>query len=177
VVNKRCIKRFALCCRTVVLSVSLSVTLVYCGQTVGRIKMKLGREIDLGPGHIVLDGNPAPPPRKGHSSPRLFGQCLLWSNGRQSHLLLSSCLVLKYSSHFSYSAVGECSVFQSLFVSIQLSFSSVFAVISFTSQPASVKSACSVARRLSSSSSVLCSFLNSLIKSLLVHLSISQPCI
>jgi len=38
---------------------------VYCGQTVGRIKMKLGTEVSLGPGHIVLDGDPAPP--KGHS--------------------------------------------------------------------------------------------------------------
>jgi len=40
----------------------LSVTLVYCGQTVGRIKMKLGMQVDLGPGHIVLYGDPAPPP-------------------------------------------------------------------------------------------------------------------
>ena len=37
-----------------VLSV-LSVTLVYCGQTVGWIKMKLGMPVGLGPGHIVLD--------------------------------------------------------------------------------------------------------------------------
>ena len=44
----------------------LSVTLVYCGQTVGRIKMKLGMQVGLVPGHIVLDGNPAPSP-KGHS--------------------------------------------------------------------------------------------------------------
>jgi len=39
------VKRFALCYPTVVLSVcpiSLCVTLVYCGQTVGCIKMKLG---------------------------------------------------------------------------------------------------------------------------------------
>ena len=43
-----CKKRFALCCRTVVLSV-MSVTLLYCGQTVGWIKMKLGMEIGLGP--------------------------------------------------------------------------------------------------------------------------------
>jgi len=49
------------------LSVCLSLTLVYCGQTVGWIKMKLGTEVDLGPGHIVLDGDPAPP--KGHSYP------------------------------------------------------------------------------------------------------------
>ena len=27
--------------------------------------MPLGIEVDLGPGHIVLDGDPAPPPSKG----------------------------------------------------------------------------------------------------------------
>jgi len=37
----------------------VSVSFVYCGQTVGWIKMKLGMEIGLGPGHIVLDGDPA----------------------------------------------------------------------------------------------------------------------
>ena len=46
----------------------LSVTLVYCGKTVGWIKMKLGMQVGLDPGHIVLDGDPAPPPQKrGHS--------------------------------------------------------------------------------------------------------------
>ena len=62
--NFRCfwqpfVKRFALCYRTVVLSAlsSLFVTLVYCGQTVAWIKMKLGTEVDRGPGHIVLDGD------------------------------------------------------------------------------------------------------------------------
>ena len=50
----------------VCLSVCLSVTLVYCGQTVGWIKMKLGMEVGLGPVHTVLDGDPAPP-NKGHS--------------------------------------------------------------------------------------------------------------
>ena len=29
--------------------------------------MKLRKQVGLGPGHIVLDGNPAPPPLKGHS--------------------------------------------------------------------------------------------------------------
>jgi len=43
----------------------LSVTLAYCGQTVERIKMKLGMEVDLGPGHMVLDGDPAPLPKRG----------------------------------------------------------------------------------------------------------------
>ena len=46
----------ALCYVTVLLSV-LSVTLMYCGQTVGCIKMKLGMEAGLSPGHIVLDGD------------------------------------------------------------------------------------------------------------------------
>ena len=31
-------------------------------------------------GHIVLDGDPAPPPPKGHSPP-IFGPYLLWPNG------------------------------------------------------------------------------------------------
>jgi len=62
-----------------VLSVCLSVTLVYCAQTVGWIKMKLGMEVGLGPGDIVLDGGPAPP-QKGHTHP-IFGPCLLSPNG------------------------------------------------------------------------------------------------
>ena len=41
----------------------LSVTFVHCGQTVGRIKMKLGMQVSLGPGYIVLDEDPAPPPQ------------------------------------------------------------------------------------------------------------------
>ena len=47
----------------------LSVTFVHCGQTVGRIKMKLGKhwQVGLGRGHIVLDGDPASPPTTGHS--------------------------------------------------------------------------------------------------------------
>ena len=47
--------------------ICLSVTLVHCGQTVGWIKMKLAMQTDLGPGHILLDGDPAP--------------SLLWPNG------------------------------------------------------------------------------------------------
>ena len=38
---------------------------VYCGQTVGRIKTKLGMQVALDPGNIVLDGDPAPFPQKG----------------------------------------------------------------------------------------------------------------
>jgi len=59
------VKRFALCYWSVVLSVCLSVTFVHCGQTVGRIKMKLGMQIGLGPGDFVLDGDPAASPQRG----------------------------------------------------------------------------------------------------------------
>jgi len=38
-----------------------------CVQTVGRIKMKLGMRVGLGSGHTVLDGDPGPPPPKGHN--------------------------------------------------------------------------------------------------------------
>ena len=48
-----------------VLSVCLSVTFMHCGQTVGQIKTKLGTQVGLGPGHIVLDGDPAPPTQRG----------------------------------------------------------------------------------------------------------------
>jgi len=36
----------------------------HCSQTVGGIKMPLGTEVGLSPGHIVLDGDPAPSPLK-----------------------------------------------------------------------------------------------------------------
>jgi len=51
-------------CLSVCLS-CLSVTLVCGGQTVGWIKMKLDMQVGLGPGHTVLDGDPASPPQKG----------------------------------------------------------------------------------------------------------------
>jgi len=80
------VKRFALCYQTVfclsVLSVCLSVTLVYCGQMVGWIKMKLDMQVGLGPGHIVLDGDPAElPSTKRGRRPPVFCAYLLWPNG------------------------------------------------------------------------------------------------
>ena len=42
--------------------------------------MKLGTQVGLGPGHIVLDGDPAPPLPKGKSPP-IFGPYLLRPNG------------------------------------------------------------------------------------------------
>jgi len=42
----------------------------------GWIKVALGVEVGLGPGHIVLDGNPVPLPKKG-TEPPIFHPCLL----------------------------------------------------------------------------------------------------
>jgi len=65
--------RFALCCGNVVMSVlSVCITLVYYGQTVGWIRIPLGTEVGLGPGDVVLDRDPDTTRGKGHSSPRLF---------------------------------------------------------------------------------------------------------
>ena len=35
------------------------VAYIYCGQTAGWMKTPLGTEVDIGAGHIVLDGFPA----------------------------------------------------------------------------------------------------------------------
>jgi len=63
---------------------------VYCGQMAGWMKTPLGTEVDLGPGHIVLEGSQLP--RKGHCSPSpLFLAHVYCGHGRPSQLLLSSC--------------------------------------------------------------------------------------
>jgi len=71
------------------LSVCLSVTLVYYGQTVGWLTMKLGMQVGLGPGHIVLDGDPAPLPKKGTEPPnfRPISIVAKWLDGPRCHLL------------------------------------------------------------------------------------------
>jgi len=48
---------------------------VCCGQTAGRINMKLGMEVGFGPGHILLET-----PKVGHTRP-ISGLYVLWSNG------------------------------------------------------------------------------------------------
>ena len=42
--------------------------------------MPLGVEVGLGPGHIVLDGDPASVPKNGTEAP-IFGPSLLWPKG------------------------------------------------------------------------------------------------
>ena len=63
--------------------VYLSVTLVYCGQMLGWVKMPLGMEVGLGhvgPGPIVLAGTQLPPNKGAQQLPTL-GPCLLWPDG------------------------------------------------------------------------------------------------
>ena len=56
----------------------------------GWIKMSPGTEVGLGPGHIVLDEDPVPPPpKKGAHQPLLFSLCLLWPDSGPSQQLLS----------------------------------------------------------------------------------------
>jgi len=72
------------------LSVSLSVTLVYCGQMVGWIKMPLGMEVGLGRRHTVLDGDPAPPKGAQQSPPHFSAH--VYCGETVAHLnMLSSC--------------------------------------------------------------------------------------
>jgi len=49
---------------------------IYCGQKPAWIKMPLGMEVGLGPGHIVLDGTQLPLLQKG-AEPPIFNPCLL----------------------------------------------------------------------------------------------------
>ena len=53
----------------------LPVTLVYCGQTVGWIKMKLGTQVGLGPGRIALDGDQVRLPQRGTAPQFLANIC------------------------------------------------------------------------------------------------------
>jgi len=85
-------KWFALCYQTAVclsvLFVCLYVMLLYCGQIVGWIKMKLGTQVGLSPGHIVLDGDPAPLPQKvKNSNFRPISVVTQWLHGSRCYVL------------------------------------------------------------------------------------------
>ena len=64
----------------------------YCIQTAGWIKMPLGVEVGLGPDHIVLGGDPAPPFLLQKQDTPIFGACLLWTNGCMVQHAIIRCL-------------------------------------------------------------------------------------
>jgi len=74
-------------CLSVCLSY-LSVMLVYCGQTVGWIKMKIGVWVGFSPAHIVLDGDSALPLPKGHT-PNIWPMSIVAKrlHGSRCHLV------------------------------------------------------------------------------------------
>ena len=83
---------------------SVSVTLVYCGQTVEWIKMPLiGTTVGIGPGDIVLNGEwgpSSPPPLKGAGSrttaTHTFRPMPIVAKGQQfAELLLSKSMTHK----------------------------------------------------------------------------------
>ena len=60
-------------------------------QMAGWMKTPFGTKVDLGPGHIVLDGVPAPVKGAQQPPPPLFSAYVYCGYGRPSQLLLSSC--------------------------------------------------------------------------------------
>jgi len=72
------------------------LTHVYCGQTAEWMKTPLGREVDLGPGHIVLDWIPAL--RERGTAALVFSAHVCCGYGRPSQLLLSSSIQVCFSS-------------------------------------------------------------------------------
>jgi len=69
------------------------------------MKTPLGTEVDLSPGHIVLNGVPALHKRGTAAPPPLFSVHVYCDHGRPSQLLLSSCTMyrLEISGLFAYS--------------------------------------------------------------------------
>ena len=61
----------------------------FFGQTAVWMKTSLGTEVDLGPGHIVLEG--AQLCAKRAQQPPIFSAHVYCGHGRPSQLLLSSC--------------------------------------------------------------------------------------
>jgi len=77
-------------------------THVCCGQSAGWIKMPHGTEVCLSSGHIVLDGDPAPPKGAQLASP-IFSPFLLWPNGSPSQPISARLLLITFSTLRRYS--------------------------------------------------------------------------
>jgi len=96
------VKRFTLCYPTVLSPVCLSACPVcdigVLWPNAGWIKMKLGTEVGLGPGHMVLDGDhPAPTHQKRGTAPFNFppmSDVAKWLDGLRCHLVLFGLCLL-----------------------------------------------------------------------------------
>ena len=56
---------------------------------VGQIKMKLGAQVGLGPGHTVLDGAQVPVPQTGTAHPNFQPKSVvaIWLDGSRFHFI------------------------------------------------------------------------------------------
>jgi len=84
---------------------------VYSGQMARWMKTPLGTEVELGPGHIVLDGVPGAP-NGAQQPPPLFSAHVYCGHGRPSQLLLSSCYkreMIKLDHRLEWSTTRLCS--------------------------------------------------------------------
>ena len=75
---------------------------IYCGQTAGMIRMPFGTEVGLGPGDIVLDGDPALPTERAQRPP-LFGH--VYYDQTVAHL--SYCSVLSAKQLYKRSIIAQ----------------------------------------------------------------------
>jgi len=83
------------------------VTLVYCGQTIGWIKMLLATQVGLDQGDIVLDGDPAlPSPRKAAQQPTTFRPMSIVA--KRSPILATAELLFYYEVKRAFLYVGYC---------------------------------------------------------------------
>ena len=106
------VKRFALCYQTVVLSALTVCPVCDVGVLWPNGWMNLGVHVCLGPGHIVLNGDPVPLPQRGQS-PRQFsahiccGQMAGWIKmplGMEVGLGPGDCVIIYY--YYCISSAG-----------------------------------------------------------------------
>ena len=71
---------------------------VYCDERAGWIKMPLGTKIGLGPGDIVLDGDPDSHPKRGTAPPF---SAHVYCGQTVAHLSYCWALVCRYLSNYS----------------------------------------------------------------------------
>jgi len=89
---------------------------VYCGETAGWIKTPLGTEVDLGPGHIVLNGDSAPPSPERGTTPSFRPKSIVAKRSPTSataeHLLDKQKVQLVISMRQErYQAIGPTNIF------------------------------------------------------------------
>jgi len=76
-----------------------------CGQTAGCTKMPLGMELGLSPGDFVLDGDPAPLPKKGNSIWNFVPKSLLEKCCRTTSTVTSVIKVSLTDNHRLFSTL------------------------------------------------------------------------